>query len=129
VPSALRGRLLAPRRHEGKDFAWLRQPLLVARGRQVRLGAATGHELDLALERVVARLGPIRQRAIFLRLVREQLPDPGKRVDEVLDDGQLQQLWARADQELAREDQVAAMAQQAMLQGRSRATLPPPLTD
>ena len=58
---AVRGRLLAPPRQR-KDFGWLRQPVMLARGRQIRLESARRHEMDLAINAGTHRLAPSRQR-------------------------------------------------------------------
>jgi hypothetical protein len=123
---AVRGRLLTPPPSERSGFDWLRQPIMIARGRQIRLEAARQHELDLAIEASKRRLGPARHRVAYYALVRTALTDPERTVGDCLDDARLAALWREAGTLIEREDTVAAMAQQKIAERRKQPALAAP---
>lgn len=124
---ALRGRLLAAPREQRAGFDWLRQPIMLAVGRQIRLETARRHELDLAIEASKRRLSPARQRVAYFGLVREALPDDDQAVGDVLDGAKLSELWSNAGRLVEREDTVNAMAAQRVAEKRGQRAAQPAL--
>lgn len=116
----LRRSLLRAPRKEGARFSWLRQPIMLAVGRHIRLEKAKKHELGLAIAAGKQRLDPVRQRVTYWALVREALPDDDKTVGDVLDDETLSALWRTAKERIEREDTVARMAEQKLAEKRAK---------
>lgn len=121
-----RGRLLRASQKDRGSFAWLRQPLAIASGRQIRLEAARRPDLALALQRQVSRLLPARQRMMHYALMHDELPDDNQAVGDVLDDARIAELWVEAQRRVEAQDRANTLAEATITARRRQARLPAP---
>jgi len=122
---SIRGQLLRPpARRSG--FDWLRQPVMVARGRQIRMASARKHDFDLAIDETRRRVEPGRHRVAYYTLVRDALPDPDQTVEDVLDSTALSRLWDEAGGRVRRENEIAADVEKRLAARKASKALPTP---
>lgn len=107
-----------------QQFNWLKEPLLVARGRHIRLGVATAPDLEAAIEIEEKRIEPQRVRLVWHKLILAALTDRQQGVSQRFTSNELIQLRQAAQLEVKAQDRAAALAAAALANRKQRGALP-----